>query len=112
MEVTSRRRCGNYHQGATQSSPSTIYHRSRRRRMWGFAPLLINSMQAEGFLLPTLSGRFDVVPPNDDDCPEAADRVLARTVEVIGMLASGGVEGREVHLADGRQVRTWPVPPY
>ena len=41
------------------------------------------------------------------DDPEAADRVLARTVEVIGMLASGGVEGREVHLADGRQVRTW-----
>ena len=36
------------------------------------------------------------------DDPEAADRVLARTVEVIGMLASGGVEGREVHLADGR----------
>jgi len=46
------------------------------------------------------------------DDPEAADRVLARTVEVIGMLASGGVEGREVHLADGRKVRTWPVPPY
>jgi len=33
MEVTSRRR----------------YHRSRRRRMRGFSPLLINSMQAEGF---------------------------------------------------------------
>src|SRR3989442_9719661 len=72
MEVTSQRRCGNYHQGATQSSPSTIYHRSRRRRMRGFSPLLINSMQAEGFLLPTLSGRFDVVPPNDDDCPLSA----------------------------------------
>ena len=46
------------------------------------------------------------------DNPEAADRVLARIVEVIGTLASGGVEGREVRLRDGRQVRTWPVPPY
>ena len=44
------------------------------------------------------------------DNPEAADRVLARIVEVIGMLASGGVEDREVYLTDGRPVRTWPVP--
>ena len=44
------------------------------------------------------------------DNPEAADRVLARFVEVIGMLASGAVEGREVQLTDGRRVRTWPVP--
>ena len=43
---------------------------------------------------------------------EAADRVLARIVEVIGMLASGAVEGREVTLRDGRRVQTWPVPPY
>ena len=46
------------------------------------------------------------------DNPEAADRVLARIVDVIGTLASGGVEGREVRLRDGRQVHTWPVPPY
>ena len=46
------------------------------------------------------------------DTREAADRVLARIVEVIGMLASGGVEGREVTLRDGRRVQTWPVPPY
>lgn len=44
--------------------------------------------------------------------PEAADRMLARIVEVIGLLASGGVEGREVRLRDGRLVHTWPVPPY
>ncbi|MBI4169643.1 MAG: type II toxin-antitoxin system RelE/ParE family toxin [Acidobacteria bacterium] len=44
-----------------------------------------------------------------EDNPEAADRVLARLVEVIGMLASGAVEGREVQLTDGRRVRTWPV---
>ena len=43
---------------------------------------------------------------------DAADRVLARIVEVIGMLASGAVEGREVTLRDGRRVQTWPVPPY
>ena len=46
------------------------------------------------------------------DNREAADRVLARIVEVIGMLASGAVEGREVTLRDGRRVQTWPVPPY
>ncbi|MFQ5990405.1 MAG: type II toxin-antitoxin system RelE/ParE family toxin [Candidatus Methylomirabilales bacterium] len=46
------------------------------------------------------------------DNREAADRVLARIVEVIGMLASGVVEGREVYLRDGRRVYTWPVPPY
>jgi len=44
--------------------------------------------------------------------PEAADRVLARIVEVIGMLASGAVVGKEVLLRDGRRVHTWPVPPY
>ncbi len=47
-----------------------------------------------------------------EDNPEAADRVLARLVEIIGMLASGAVEGREVQLTDGRRVRTWPVSPY
>lgn len=46
------------------------------------------------------------------DDPEAADRMLARIVEVIGLLASGRVEGREVRLRGGRQVHTWPVPPY
>ena len=46
------------------------------------------------------------------DSVEAADRVLARIVEVIGMLASGLVEGKEVVLHDGRRVQTWPVPPY
>jgi plasmid stabilization system protein ParE len=46
------------------------------------------------------------------DSRESADRVLARIVEVIGMLASGGVAGREVVLRDGRHVQTWAVPPY
>lgn len=46
------------------------------------------------------------------DNPEAADRVLSRMVEVIGLLASGLVEGKEMVLRDGRRVRTWPVPPY
>ena len=46
------------------------------------------------------------------DHPEAAERLLVRIVEVIGMLASGQVEGWEVRLRDGRQVHTWPVPPY
>lgn len=43
------------------------------------------------------------------DNVQAADRVLARIVEVIGMLASGMVDGREVVLRDGRRVQTWPV---
>ena len=43
---------------------------------------------------------------------EAADRMLTRIVEVVAILASGAVEGREVRLWDGRRVRTWPVPPY
>ena len=42
----------------------------------------------------------------------AADRVLAHIVEVIGMLASEAVTGRDVLLRDGRRVKTWPVPPY
>lgn len=46
------------------------------------------------------------------DNPTAADGVLGRIVDVIGTLASGGVEGREVRLRDGRRVYTWPVPPY
>ncbi len=46
------------------------------------------------------------------DNPEAARRVLGRLLEVIGMLASGNVEGREVVLRDGRRVNAWPVPPY
>jgi len=46
------------------------------------------------------------------DNPIAADRVLAHIVEVIGMLASEAVTGRDVLLRDGRRVKTWPVPPY
>jgi toxin ParE1/3/4 len=44
--------------------------------------------------------------------PGAADRLLGRLIEVIGMLAAEAVQGREVILRDGRRVRTWPVPPY
>ena len=46
------------------------------------------------------------------DSPVAADRVVARIIEVMGLLAVGGMVGREVELRDGRVVRTWPVPPY
>ena len=42
------------------------------------------------------------------DNPIAADRVLVHIVEVIGMLASEAVTGREVLLRDGRRVKTWP----
>ena len=42
----------------------------------------------------------------------AADRLLARLVEVIGLLATEAFTGREVILRDGRRVCTWPVPPY
>ncbi len=42
----------------------------------------------------------------------AADRLLARITELVGMLASGAIEGREVHLRDGRVVRTWVIHPY
>jgi plasmid stabilization system protein ParE len=46
------------------------------------------------------------------DNRDAADRLLARLVEVIGLLATGAFTGREVVLRDGRRVRAWPVPPY
>lgn len=36
--------------------------------------------------------------------PEAADQLLARLIEVIGMLAVEAIEGREVLLRDGRRV--------
>ncbi|MBI2896347.1 MAG: type II toxin-antitoxin system RelE/ParE family toxin [Deltaproteobacteria bacterium] len=46
------------------------------------------------------------------DDPEAADRVVAGIVEVIGRLAAGHFEGREVVLRDGRIVRVWLASPY
>jgi plasmid stabilization system protein ParE len=46
------------------------------------------------------------------DNPSTADQVLARIVEIIGLLASGAFEGRTVTLRDGRPIQTWPVPPY
>lgn len=46
------------------------------------------------------------------DSRNAADRFLARLVEVIGLLATEAFTGREVVLRDGRRVRTWPVPPH
>ena len=46
------------------------------------------------------------------DNPNAAARVLAHIVEVIGMLVSEAGTGRDVLLRDGRRVKTWPVPPY
>jgi plasmid stabilization system protein ParE len=52
---------------------------------------------------------FDYI---QSDNPEAADRMLARIVEVIGMLASGIVQGREVVLRNGKRIHTWPVPPF
>jgi len=46
------------------------------------------------------------------DNREAADRLLARVIEIIALLAAKAVLGREAVLRDGRRVRTWPVPPY
>jgi toxin ParE1/3/4 len=46
------------------------------------------------------------------DNPEAADRLLERIAEIVEVLASGLVEGREVRLRSGRKVRAWAVPPY
>lgn len=46
------------------------------------------------------------------DNRDAADRFLARLIEVIGLLAAEAFTGREVVLRDGRRVRSWPVPPY
>ena len=46
------------------------------------------------------------------DNPNAAARVFAHIVEVMGMLVSESVRGRDVLLRDGRRVKTWPVPPY
>jgi plasmid stabilization system protein ParE len=46
------------------------------------------------------------------DNPKAADQVLARITEIIGLLASGAMTGKEVRLKDGRLVNTWPVSPY
>ncbi len=46
------------------------------------------------------------------DKPDAADRVVARILDVIRLLASGVVEGPQVCLRDGRQVSSWPVAPY
>jgi len=46
------------------------------------------------------------------DNTEAADRLLERIAETVGLLASGLVEGREVRLRSGRKVRAWAMPPY
>jgi plasmid stabilization system protein ParE len=47
-----------------------------------------------------------------NDNKRAADEVLIRITEVLGLLASGRVRGREVKLTRGRKVRTWSLPPY
>lgn len=46
------------------------------------------------------------------DDVDAADELLARVIEIIGLLAARAFAGREVVLRDGRRVRTWPIPPY
>lgn len=46
------------------------------------------------------------------DNPEAADRVLAEISETLGLLASGGVQGRSVTLRTGKRLQTWSHPPY
>jgi plasmid stabilization system protein ParE len=46
------------------------------------------------------------------DNPSAANQMLARITEVIGLLASSALKGKEVILKDGKLVNTWPVPPY
>ena len=46
------------------------------------------------------------------DNKRAADEVLIHITEVLGLLASGRVRGREVKLSPGVKVRTWSVPPY
>ena len=46
------------------------------------------------------------------DNKHAADEVLIHIAEVLGLLASGRVCGREVTLTRRRKVRTWSVPPY
>lgn len=46
------------------------------------------------------------------DNPEAADGALAGLLEIIGLLASGRVQGRQVTLRSGMRVRTWSHPPY
>lgn len=67
--------------------------------------IVLVSPQARG----DLKEAFDYI---HKDNPSAADQVLARLVEMFGLLASGVVTGREVVLQDGRRVNTWPVPPY
>jgi plasmid stabilization system protein ParE len=46
------------------------------------------------------------------DNQRAADQVLIRNTEVLGLIASRRARGREVTLAHGRKVRAWSVPPY
>ena len=46
------------------------------------------------------------------DNKRAADEVLIRISEVLGLIASGRVRGREVTIARGRRVHAWSVPPY
>jgi len=42
----------------------------------------------------------------------AAERVLARLVDIMQWLADGELSGPEVRPTDGRRVRRWSVPPY
>ncbi|MEK7408997.1 MAG: type II toxin-antitoxin system RelE/ParE family toxin [Acidobacteriota bacterium] len=46
------------------------------------------------------------------DSVARAEGLLARIFDVLGLLASGALMGREVRLQDGRRMRTWPAPPY
>jgi plasmid stabilization system protein ParE len=46
------------------------------------------------------------------DNKRAADDVLIHITEILGLLATGRVRGREVKLRPGMKVRTWSLPPY
>jgi len=46
------------------------------------------------------------------DNAQAADQELARISEIIGLLASGAMKGKEVLLKNGKRVNTWSVPPH
>ena len=46
------------------------------------------------------------------DNNRAADEVLLHITEVLGLLTSGRVRGREVKISPRLKVNAWSVPPY
>jgi len=93
---------------STHSTPDTVCLLPTLLVNSGYRPLEVRVVVAPEAQVDIVEA-YNSVAEHD---PEAADPLLARVIEIIGLLAANEFVGREVVLRDGRRVRPWPIPPY